>query len=235
MSETNAPLSPIDITSPAFKANPHPVFARWRQESPVVRVNLHGPAAGAAEAFLVTRYSDVSTLLKNKSFVKQPGNAGLKDQRVPRFIRPLMRNMLALDDPDHARLKRLVQAAFNPRRVGLMQSITEAVSSKLIDKLPSDKPFDLMREYALALPVAVISDMLGVPEKDRMRFAVWSSALIRGSASRWDMVTSMPQIVAFLRYLGWLIAFKREQPGDDLISDLVQQEIEGDSHRAGST
>jgi cytochrome P450 len=76
MSETNAPLSPIDITSPAFKANPHPVFARWRQESPVVRVNLHGPAAGAAEAFLVTRYSDVSTLLKNNSFVKQPDLTG---------------------------------------------------------------------------------------------------------------------------------------------------------------
>lgn len=223
-----APFSSVDITAPAFKANPHAVFARWRGETPVVRVRLQGPAAGAETAFLVTRYADVSALLKNCDLVKQPGNAGLVDPGVPSFVRPLMRNMLALDDPDHLRLKRLVQSAFTPRRIALMRARTEAISRDLIDRLPVGKPFDLMRDYALALPVAVISDMLGVPERDRLRFARWSGALIRGSASQWEMAMSMPQILAFLRYLKRFVAAKRERPDDDLVSDLVRQEIEGD-------
>lgn len=224
----SAPFSPIDITAPAFKANPHSVFAAWRAETPIIRVGLRGPAAGAAEAFLVTRYADVSAVLKDKRLVKQPGNAGLPDLKAPAFVRPLMKNMLALDDPDHARLKRLVQAAFNPRRIERMRAKTEAISHELIDRLPFGKPFDLMHDYALPLPVAVISDMLGVPKQDRLRFARWSGALIRGSASRWGMITSTPQIIAFLRYLKQFIATKRVQPDDDLVSDLIREEIEGD-------
>lgn len=225
----NALFSSVDITAPGFKADPHPVFAQWREDAPIVRVGMRGPAAGADEAFLVTRYADVSALLKDRRLVKQPDNAGLKDPWVPRLVRPLMRNMLALDDPDHARLKRLVQSAFNPRRIEMMQLRTEEISSALIDKLQAGKPFDLVHDYALPLPVAVISDMLGVPPRDRLRFASWSGALIRGAASTWNMVKSIPQIFAFLRYLKELIASKRSRPGDDLVLDLVQREIEGDS------
>ena len=107
-----APFDPADIASAAFKADPHPTFTRWRGKSPVLRVRLHGPTSGRGEAFVLTRYADVSALLKDQRLVKQPENAGLAALRAPGFVRPLMRNMLSLDDPDHARLKRVVQTAF---------------------------------------------------------------------------------------------------------------------------
>jgi cytochrome P450 len=225
---STAPFATVDITMSAFKADPHPTFARWRSSAPVVRVALRGPARGAKEAFLVARYGDVSALLRDARLVKEAANAGLANPSAPGFVRPLMRNMLALDDPDHARLKHLVQKAFSSRRVATMQAQAEAASERLIDGLVKRRTFDLIEDYALPLPVAVISEMLGVPERDRLRFARWSGALIRAGSSRLSMVTSMPQIIAFLRYLKWFIAAKHADPADDLVSDLVHLEQAGD-------
>jgi cytochrome P450 len=225
---SNAPFDTVDITASAFKADPHPTYRRWRSAAPVVRVPLRGPARGADHAFLVARYDDVSALLKDARLAKEPANAGLANPAAPGFVRPLMRNMLALDDPDHSRLKRLVQKAFSSRRVALMQAQAEAASERLIDGLIQRRTFDLVNDYALPLPVAVISEMLGVPEGDRLRFARWSGALIRAGSSRWSVVTSMPHIIAFLLYLKRFIAAKRANPAEDLVSDLVQMEQAGD-------
>lgn len=225
---TNAPFENVDIASPAFKADPLPTFARWRNETPVVRVRLRGPARGADEAFLFARYAEVSALLKDETLAKESANAGLPERKPPVFVRPLMRNMLALDNPDHARLKRLVQSAFTPRRILSLQAQTEAVSFRLIDRLRKRPRFDLIRDYALPLPVAVISEMLGIPERDRRKFARWSGALILAGTSGFALVTALPEIIAFLRYLRRFIVSKRDDPADDLVSDLVRQEAQGE-------
>lgn len=223
-----APLLDADVASARFKAGAHAVYARLRAETPVARIRLReGPA------YLVTRYADVSAMLKDPRLAKDPANAlspealaGLR--RPPAFFAPLQRNMLALDDPDHARLKRLVQAAFTPRRVQALVDRTRAVSAALLDAAARHGRFDLIADYARPLPVTVISELLGVPAVDQRRFARWSGALIRVASTPVMGLLALPEIVAFMRYLRRLVALKRRAPADDLVTALVEAEGAGD-------
>ncbi len=215
----------VDITSPSFKADPYSVYARLRANSPVCRVKL--PMWG--EAWLVTRYGDVSALIKDARITKDPLKAtvqvGGKPRRAPpKIFTPLTRNMLGMDDPDHARLKRLVQRAFTPRRVDALEARVAKASAQLIDTMAKKHRFDLIADYAMQLPVTVISDLLGVPQQDRARFARGSRAIIRAGSNQLSVLLALPGVLSFLRYLRQLIALKRRDPQDDLVSELVQAE-----------
>lgn len=221
---------PFDIASPAFKAQAHHTYARLRAEQPVWRIK---PPLGCRPAWMVLGYDDVATLLKDSRFAKDRANAFTADQlrqgpRAPKFVEPLMRGMLDRDDPDHARLRRLVQKAFTPQRVAAMEKSTLAICERLLDGIEGRGRFDLIADYALPLPVTVISDLLGVPPRDRRKFAGWSRTIIRNSATPWGLLASLPDLAAMLRYQRWLVAEKRARPGDDLVSDLVKAEDAGD-------
>jgi cytochrome P450 len=216
----------ISFESAAFKRDPFPIYAKMREHSPIVNFHASGPLGG--NAFAIMRYADVSSLMKDSSFVKDTTNAGLPPLKMPKFIQPLTRNMLGMDDPDHARLKRLVMAAFTPRRVEQMRQRTALISAQLLDGLAGQPHFDLIADYGLRLPVTVISDLLGVPTADQAKFARWSGALIRAGRTKFSGVHALPQIIQFLSYLKYLIALKRREPQDDLLSALVIAESEGD-------
>ena len=220
----------LDVSKSTFKTDPHPFYARLRAEAPVARVRLRT----GEDAYLAARHADVSALLKDVRFAKKPANALSSEalaklRRPPAFLAPLQRNMLGLDDPDHARLKRLVQAAFTPRRVEILIGRTRAISTALLDAAAKRGHFDLIADYATPLPVMVISELLGVPERDQRRFARWSGALIRAAGTPLTGLLALPQIVAFMRYLRRLIAIKRADPADDLVTALVQAESAGDT------
>ena len=222
------PFENISIYSPSFKAKAYPAYARLRAEKPVCRVLL----PQRQEAFLVTRYEDVSALLKDQRFVKDPANAMTPDQlakqrKPPRMFAPLMRNMLDLDDPDHARLKRLVQSAFTPRRVDALVASTEDITHRLLDSLVRRNRIDLVSDFAGPMPITVISELLGVPKKDHMRFARWSNIIIRNTMTPFAVLRVLPSLLGLVRYLRRLINAKRNEPGDDLISALAIQ-AEGD-------
>ena len=224
-----APFFGIDLTSPAFKADPHRFYARLRAEAPVAHVRLKS----GEDAYLVSRYADVSALLRNPRLVKEPAKALspealLRLRRPPAFFAPLQHNMLSLDDPDHSRLKRIVQAAFTPRRVETLIERTRAISAMLLDAAARRGHFDLIASYATPLPVTVISELLGVPARDQRRFARWSGALIRAAGTPVAGLFALPQIFAFMRYLRRLIAIKRAEPADDLATALVLAEDAGD-------
>ena len=229
----SAPLLDLDLASAAFKRDPHPTYARLRAETPVARVRMRGPVGRGATAFIVARYADVSALLKDARLAKDPVSAGLSAPPAPPFLRPLFRNMLGLDDPDHARLKRLVQATFTPRRIETMRARTQAISARLLDAIDATQPFDLVARYALPLPVAVISDLLGVPAADQARFARWSGALIRAGHSSLGAALAMPEVIAFLAYVDHLIALKRRAPADDLVSALIAAADADDARLSG--
>jgi cytochrome P450 len=212
-----------------YKADPFALYAYLRAEEPVRRVVLPSRQV----TWLVSRYDDVSLLLRDPRFVKEPRNAMTpeqmkRQQRIPKIFAPLMANMLDRDDPDHARLRRLVQKAFTPQRVEAMRASVQTLSDGLIDRiLVKGGTFDLIGEYALPLPVEVISELLGIPVKDRGRFAKWSNALVQNMMTPLAVLMAMPRILAFMRYLRWLIELKRDMPADDLVSALVQAEDEG--------
>jgi len=224
------PFENIQIASPAFKADPHAIYARLRADAPVCRVRL----PDKQEAWLVTRYDDVLTLLKDRRFVKEYRNAAPPGDRgggrwVPPVFAPLLRNMLDLDDPDHSRLKMLVHKAFTPQRVERMTGRIQALSDALLDKIEARSEFDLIRDFASPLPVTVIADLLGVPESDRSKFARWSNTIIKNTASPWDMVFALPDMLAFVRFLKRLARQRRADPQDDLVSALTQAGAAGEA------
>ena len=224
-----APFEDVQIASAAFKANAHSFYARLRAEAPVCRVRL----PDKQEAWLVSRYDDVAALLKDQRFAKNRQNALTpaqlaKQPWVPPMLAPLTRTMLDLDEPDHARLRQLIHKSFTPRRVELMAERIQVLSDALLDAAEARGQFDLIRTYAMPLPVSVIADLLGVPTGDRMKFARWSHTFIANTASAWNMVLSIPGLVAFLRYLRWLVRLRRANPQDDLVSELVMAEEAGD-------
>jgi cytochrome P450 PksS len=209
----------LDIASASFKATAHQTYARLRAERPVWRVK---PPLGRLPAWMVLGYDEVGALLKDARFAKDRANALTAAQlregpRAPKFIEPLMRGMLDRDDPDHARLRRLVQKVF-----------TLATCERLLDRIVRRGRFDLIADFALPLPVTVISDLLGVPPRDRSKFARWSKTIIKNSATPWGLLASLPDLMATVRYERWLVAEKRAHPCDDLVSDLVKAEEAGD-------
>jgi cytochrome P450 len=218
----------IAIASRAFKRDPFDTYARLRATKPLCAVML----PNGDRAWLLTRYDDVAALLKDGRFAKDRTNAQTpaqlaKHRRVPSIFAPLMRNMLDRDDPDHARLRKLVHIAFTPRRVEMMEEQTARISAYLISDLVYRSDFDLMKAYAMPLPVAVICALLGVPLNDHKRFARYSQTLIRNTMTPLSVFLSLPNMIGFVRYLRSLIALKRRSPADDLITALVQAEDEG--------
>jgi cytochrome P450 len=217
-----------DLASPAFKANPYPFYARLRADAPVWRATLRDRRT----AWLVTRYEDVARVLKDDSFAKDKLNAMNPEQRaktpwIPGFVKPLERNMLDLDDPDHARLRALVSKAFTPRLIERLRGRIEALCEELLDAMERESGTDLIAGYALPLPATVIAELLGVPAEDHAKFHRWSNRLVSVSSGR-DMLRALLAALSFMRYLRNLVERRRADPEDDLITALIRAEEAGD-------
>lgn len=221
-----------DLASPHFKANPHPFYARLRDEAPVWRATLRDRRT----VWLVTRYEDAAWVLKDRIFAKDRLNAMDQEQQaktpwVPGFLKPVERNMLDLDDPDHARLRALVSKAFTPRLIERLRARIEALCEELLDAMERKRErrggIELVADYALPLPAIVIAELLGVPAEDHARFHRWSSKLVSVSSGR-DMLRFLPPAVSFVRYLRRLVKQRRADPRDDLITALIRAEEAGD-------
>ncbi len=224
----------VNLASPEHKKNPYPFYERLRAEAPVCRVALPGKQT----AWLVTRYAGVAAAFKDGRFAKDKRNAQTPEQAakepwVPAFFKPLTRNMLDLDVPDHTRLRALVHKAFTPRLVERMRERVETLTEELLDIASHRGSLDLIRDYALPLPTTVIAEMLGVPPRDRHRFHRWSSGIVSANASSFGMLKAIPSVLAFLRYIRKLVEARRADPKanpeDNLVSALVQAEEAGES------
>jgi cytochrome P450 len=221
-------LEKTDITSPEFRANPFPIFKRWRDHQPVVPVKVLG-----SRAWLITRYDDVEAVLKDERLVKNKLNARdpnkkYRDMPLPGFVKPLQTNILDQDAPDHTRLRSLVHQAFLPRLMAQMQTRVHDLSHELIDRAQAKGEMDLVRDFAVEIPLVVICDMLGVPEKDRNKFHVWSKAMTNVGKPI-DAILAMPSIYGMVQYLRRLFRHYRENPGDNLATMLVKAESENSS------
>lgn len=219
----------VNIASPEHKANPFPFYARLRAEAPVHRVTL----PDKQEAWLITRYDDVAQVLRDERFVKNRWLVLSPEQAkrqpwMPGFVRPLMRNMLDLDEPDHARLRNLVSQAFTPRLVEQMRPRIQKLADELLQQAQKRPRLDLIRDYALPVPTTIIAEMLGVPVQDRHKFARWSKALIVAGASSWGLVWAIPPVWFFLRYIRQQVRLRQTQPRADLLTALVQAREAGD-------
>ena len=149
-------ITNVNIASREFKADPYPFYARLRAEAPVCRVALPGKQT----AWLITRYDDVVAVLKDERLAKDKRNALTPEQAskqpwVPAMFKPLERNMLDLDAPDHTRLRALVHKAFTPRLIERMQERIQKLADELLDTVQNRWAMDLIRDYALPIPTTI--------------------------------------------------------------------------------
>jgi len=138
-----------------------------------------------------------------------------------------MRSMLDLDEPDHTRLRSLVQKVFTPTMVERMRERIETICDQLLVHLEKKHSMDLVQAYALQVPLTVIVELLGIPARDRERFHRWSKAIVK-TPTRINMICALPSLRAFTRYLRQLFRELRNRPQNDLLTALVQVEETGD-------
>lgn len=218
--------SHIDVSSSSFKADPFPFYARLRAEEPIYRTTLRG----GVSAVLITRYDDVLAVLKDdERFIKDRHSlSGRKREGwMPAFARAFERNMLDVDAPDHTRLRALVHKAFTPRLMEQLRGRAQQITDNLLDAAERKGSFDLVEDFALPLPIVIISDMLGVDEKDRGKFAGWSKQLVSVS-SRNEGMRILPSIMAFAGYIKKLIRKRQQDPRDDLLTAMIDAREAGD-------
>ncbi|WP_225096546.1 cytochrome P450 [Streptomyces sp. CoH27] len=202
--------------------HPYDVYRRLRDTAPVQRIA--GP--DGTPAWLVTRYEDVRAALADPrlSLDKRSGATGrYKGLSLPPALDA---NLLNMDPPDHTRIRRLVGRAFTPRRVEQLRAPIRRTADRLLDALGPHGSTDLVASYAAPLPITVICDLLGIPEGDRLDFRQWTDCLTAPDPARPD--ASKKAMASMLGFLTRLVAAKREEPADDLLSDLIAVRDDGD-------
>lgn len=192
--------------------------------------------------WLVTTYDEGVAALLDERFSVDPTTTMTPEQRaaaeaVGKEFRPLSRSLLTVDPPDHTRLRKLVQPAFTGRLTEAMRPRIRQIAEELLDRAeaaaaargeaPGERRIELIREFAYPLPVTVISDLVGIPVEDREQARAWSENLLNGRAQQGDPVARQ-SLLDFIDYLKELFEQKRREPGEDLISELVRAEAEGD-------
>lgn len=217
-----------NIVSAEFKADPFPFLTHLRASEPVYRTTL----PDGTPVWLLTRYNDVLTLLRDERFAKNRRSALTPEQArklpwTPPMFRPLERNMLDLDPPDHTRLRSLVHKAFAPQLVDKMKTRVQALADELLVIVGPRGEMDLIKEYALPLPMTIITEILGVPTKDRDNFYKWSNAVVSLSSPS-PTLSVIPGVWRFIRYLRRFFKVRRREPRDDLVSALIRAEEAGD-------
>jgi len=216
----------IDLTSQSFMRNPFSTLARLREAGPVVQVKL--PFLG--KTWMATTHDVVNGVLKDdRTFVRNPKNAGKQRMPwwLPRTLRVLAENMLGCDDPDHRRLRKLVDQAFNRQSVEGMRDRIGGICHDLLDGMAGAGPVDLMEGVARPLPLAVICELLGLPEEDRPNFRRWFRAIM-SVTSLWGILRFMPGLFRLVGYFKRHFERCRQQPRPGLMTALVQAEQDGD-------
>ena len=208
-----------DLARPSFKANPYPLYARLRTEAPVCPTRLL-----RQPTWLVTRYNDVFALLKDERFVKDwyP-----RTRWVHRFAGAITRHMLNQDGPDHIRLRNLVHKAFTPNLIEQLRSRVQSVCDELLDQLEADGRMELMNGFALPLPLTVIAELLGIPPEIRSKLHSLSRSIFSATNIP-SVLLSLPDQRLLISRIRKLVAERRRDPKDDLITALVQAEEAGD-------
>ncbi|MZD07202.1 cytochrome P450 [Streptomyces sp. SID5785] len=193
---------------------PPPEWRELREGCPVARAEL--PTGD--HAWLVTRYEDVRAVLNDdrlsRAAATRPGTPRLGPAR------PEPDSVMAMDPPDHTRLRRLLAPAFTGRRTEALRPRIARTTERLLDTVAElGPPVDLVEHLARPLPIITICELLGVPEQDRESFKEWTDAALTLAPHAAGAVTGARQQLA--DYLRHLIAEKQQTPGDDLLGSLI--------------
>ena len=201
-----------------YFADPYSVHARLREQHPVARVVM----PGGTPAWLVTGYAQARAALTDPRLGKLP--KGWRPD-PDSLLASLDLHMLNLDPPDHDRLRKLVNKAFTARRVAELRPRITAITAGLLDDMSTRREVDLLASFAFPLPITVICELLGVPVADRDQFRAWSATIVADTVSS---EVFQAHASAMTGYFQALLAARRREPADDLLSALVAARDEED-------
>ena len=212
----------LDLTDPAFVVDPYPTFARLRRETPVL---WHEPTG----QHLAFSFVLCNAVLRDRRLGRLWADKAPAERFEP-FNRLHRNQMMENEPPDHTRLRSLVAKAFARGHVERLRPRVQQLADDLLDKVADAGEFDLIEDFAEPLPVAVIAELLGVPEADRHLLRPWSQAIVKmyeyGRTPRVE-ADAIASSEAFSDYLRDLAARRRADPCDDLVSHLVLAEERG--------
>jgi cytochrome P450 len=210
--------------------DPYPLFAQVLSDGPVHEVTL----ADGHSAWLIVSHEEARAALNHAGLSKDMHAALAHDGTVVAEGLPgpaFARHMLSVDPPDHTRLRRLSSAAFSRPRIAALRPRVQALVDRLLDDLEArgDTVVDLVKGFAFPLPFTVISELLGVPEPDRNRLGNWFTTLLTPSSAPEPPPEAVAASANIVGYLADLLALKRTEPGEDLVTDLVRAADESGS------
>jgi cytochrome P450 len=192
--------------------------------------------------WLVTDYEEGSRALLDRAMTVDMTSVLTPEQlaqmpETPEVFQPLRRNILTVDPPEHTRLRKLVQPSFTASAIEKLRPRIQQIADELLDAVEAaaaergvtapDRKMELISQFAYPLPITVICEMLGIPPNDREQTRQWSENLLSAQSPE-RMEELGRNIGEFIAYLRDLFARKRETPSDDLISQLLQVEVDGD-------
>lgn len=209
--------------------DPPDELTRRRAEAPLQRM-MYGDGH---EGWLATGYAESRAILADARFSTRPELAhSALPQRVELRRGPLQPGFfLLMDPPDHTRYRRLLTGQFTVRRMKQLEPRIHDITESRLDAMEREgAPADLVRSFALPIPSLVICEMLGVPYEDREKFQHDSSVILDLEASTDEITAARDDLLA---YLGALVAAKRKDPGDDMLSGLTASGELTDAEIAG--
>jgi cytochrome P450 len=217
------------LATPEGRRDPYPRYRALRESAPI-----HRSALG--HLWYLTRYEDTRFVLRDPRFGKHPDGAmpgfGVEDADRSAYMANFRRaSMLFLDPPDHTRLRGLVSREFTPRRVDALRPRIRELLGPMLDRMADERDTDVMQVLAFSLPVAVIGELVGVPERDRESFRTLvraTAALIEPAIAPDALERAAAAQDTMRDYFRGLIADRRRKPADDLLSALIEAEEHGD-------
>lgn len=209
------------IFDPSARANPYPIYERLRAEGPVFRSEALGVS--------VVAYSTCAEALRHPRLVRRHGDSrerfAILNNAVGRAWYAQQEDfLLFLDPPQHTRIRKLATRAFTPRYVERMREVVTRRTNQLLDDFVASEGGDLIADFALPLPMAIICDILGVPIEDREDFRRWTSALVatlEPLPPKHVQDEADEAAAAFVDYFTHLVRHRREHLSEDLLSRLI--------------
>lgn len=216
--------------APGMLANPYAMYRALRENDPIHRSEM-------MESWVLTRYDDIDKVLMDNRFSSDRAKANtrfsqmMREQQEQYGPMSTAQTMLTSDPPDHTRLRKLVSKAFTPRAVLDLRPRIQEIVDYLLAEAGERGEFDIIHDLAYPLPVIVIAEMLGVPPEDRARFKHWSDIVVATLGGPFTppevMEAGRVAIEELAEYLGTVIAERRAEPRNDLISGLIASEEGG--------
>ena len=219
----------VDLFDPGVYAQgmPHDVFATLRRESPILR---HPEPAGPGYWALMKYEDIVAVSSDNTLFSSWAGGTNIPD--MPEDAMAVIRTILInMDPPQHTKYRRLVSTGFTPKMIAALEPHVREITKKIIDRVAKRGTCDFVTEIAAELPLAVIAEMLGVPEADHAKMFDWSNRLIGFDDPEYHTSPEDGRIAAMemFFYANQLAVERKASPKNDLVSILMAADVDGES------